>query len=300
VFAYAPESSAGTGFALVTDRFVALTGPEMSDDVAAALYELLDADGTSIDDVLDVIATQVSVERLAVVQIIDPESRTFHVAVLGDVSVDMEGVTASRLSGTTTAWVSSEARGVRSLRLALDDEPVAARLPIRRGVVATRSIRVGRPETAPRSYRAAAAPGTRPITLPRPEEISADAEARSERVASGWVLTLPDGTELGPERPVVFGRRPWSAETTEQQRAGEQVVHVVAPSPQREISGAHLELSLSDEGLRARDLDSTNGTLVITPEKVPRLLHEGRSTTLRSGDILDLGEQFRVVIGTRG
>jgi pSer/pThr/pTyr-binding forkhead associated (FHA) protein len=74
---------------------------------------------------------------------------------------------------------------------------------------------------------------------------------------------------------------------------------VLAPSPNREISGTHLELQVVDGELLARDLDSTNGTLVLTPAQAPRLLHEGRSTALHAGDVLDLGEDFRISVSTR-
>lgn len=377
MFAYAPDSSSRAGFAMVTDRFVALAGPDVTADVAAALYALLDSETAAIDDVLDVVATQVEVDRLALVQIVDPASRTFQVAVRGAVDVQMEGVTSSTMTGTMTAWVTSEARGVRSLRLALDDSAAVPLLPIRRGVVATTAIEVGREASAARPLRAPESSGTRPITLPRPDEIERDRAERetaereraaSERAASEvassaeraraeqqraeqeqteqrqaeqeqaeqeraqqererertdaspagphtpgrdadaaahadlapaaepWAVVIPDGTALDLDHPVVFGRRPWRAENTEQMRIGQQVVHVVVPSPHREISGAHLELSLVDGELRARDLDSTNGTLVVTPDRPPYLLNGGLTTPLRRGDILDLGEGFQVVV----
>jgi len=51
--------------------------------------------------------------------------------------------------------------------------------------------------------------------------------------------------------------------------------------------------------LQARDLGSTNGTLVFTHDKAPLLLREGRAVRLNIGDTLDLGEGFRIVVGAR-
>jgi hypothetical protein len=39
---------------------------------------------------------------------------------------------------------------------------------------------------------------------------------------------------------------------------------------------------------------------VLTGSRPPRLLHHGGTTTVGSGDILDLGEAFRVIISARG
>lgn len=382
MFAYSPPAdSTDAGFAVVTDRFVALIGAEASLEIASELYTLLEDDATGIDDVLDVFASQQQVERLAIVEVIEAETRTFHVAVHGRVSIDMEGVSATRLSGPTSAtWISSEARGVRALRLSLDvTKDGSPRLPIRRGVVMTTSIGVAEDAPLAPVLRAPAEPKltTEPIRVPRPDEIEADRGARTQRVAlpeqdaraasqppvasptplapdlddteirpfnplddasaseppqlevddreleetgsrepepgsrqaeepgsrqarppgvkSPWALHLPDGTELDLGTPVVIGRRPWKSAITE---TG-STVHVVAPSPNREISGAHVEFSVVEGVVQARDLDSTNGTVIQTDDRPPRLLHGGRSTTVVSGDILDLGEFFCVVVSAR-
>jgi len=63
----------------------------------------------------------------------------------------------------------------------------------------------------------------------------------------GGSLALPDGTTLaiGPD-PITIGRDP--------------ACQVVLSDP--EVSGVHAELSATSQGVRIRDLDSTNGTLV--------------------------------------
>ena len=312
-FAYTVSPTGLTaGFAIVTDRFLCLVGSEATAAVAAELYALLDSDETHLVDVFDAVVARHDLERFAIIEVIDPATRTFHLAVRGDVELDLEGATATRLSGgTKSGWISSEASGVSSLRLSLDgarsQEP---RLPIRRGVVVTQHITINR------GAAGASAPEleilkTQPITLPRlsspkwpspTEELSAAKAARipvelpprDKPAAIEWLLILPDGSEVEPRIPVVIGRRPWVGSSDER-----SVVHVVAPSPRREISGVHLEISIVDGALHGRDLDSTNGTLVYSGSRPTRLLHGGRTTKLQLGDILDVGDTFSINVKSR-
>lgn len=109
-----------------------------------------------------------------------------------------------------------------------------------------------------------------------------------------WTLRLPDGNELEAGSSIVVGRRPWRSDPDET-----STYYIVAPSPLREISSKHLEFSVVGDALVARDLESTNGTLILAPNKPPRLLTDGRTVTLDSGDTLDLGEGFQIVVGER-
>lgn len=355
MFEYPPTLRDGEiGFAIVTDRFVCLLGAEADAATGASLYALLDADETRIADALDVLQTGVRLKRFAIVEVIDPVERTFHVAVRGDVDVTMSGVASTRLTGPAgTAWVIGEAVGVDGLRLSLGGEPGEDRLPVRRGVVRAGMISVAERRPVAASVSAHDDMATRPIELPRAADVETSADvpreeprpatpakhveteqpartlkpARKPRAAAAaaaaaaekaapvqeeatapvevpapadaapakpagptWRLLLPDGSEIEP--PVVFGRRPWKG-------GPKNTLHVVAPSPNREISGVHIEVDVDGGGLSARDLDSTNGTVVYTPSRAPRLLHDGRRIPLVSGDILDLGESYRVTIDVR-
>jgi hypothetical protein len=317
LFAYVPaDAPSGLGHAVVTDRFVCLLGEESDADVAVELYRLLDLPGTTIPDVLDVFARYGGTKRFAIVEVLDAVERVVRVAVSGEVAVDLAGATSTRLSGPTGATsFNGEVRGVHTLRLAIGTLGEAATpLPIRRGVVRTRDIAIDAAADAPATIAPAAEdllltvpiqvpPPTRVAVLQQPQEIVVEPRvepARPQPVDLGLggprrlVLQLPDGSELEPSTPIVLGRRPWR--TTPEDTT---TFYVVAPSPRREISGIHLEVALVDGELVARDLESTNGTLVLAPAQAPRLLHEGRSTALRVGDILDLGEDFRISVGTR-
>jgi hypothetical protein len=320
MFAYVPaDAPTGMGHAVVTDRFVCLLGEESDAGVAVELYRLLELPATSIADVLDVFALHGATKRFAIVEVLDPVERVVHVAVSGEIAVDLAGATSTRLSGPTGATsFNGEVRGVQTLRLTLGAHGEGStQLPIRRGVVRTRDIAIDAAAGSPPEFPSAADEMlfTVPIELPRPAApVAAEPPpeqpvvvesrvhpAQPQRIDLGTgggfrvlVLQLPDGSELEPNTPVVLGRRPWR--TTPEETS---TYYVVAPSPKREISGVHLEVAIVSGQLIARDLESTNGTLVLTPARAPRLLHEGRSTALQAGDILDLGEDFRISVGTR-
>jgi hypothetical protein len=308
MFAYVPaDAPTRSGHAVVTDRFVCLLGDESDAGVAVELYRLLDLPATTLADVLDVFAAHGGAKRFAIVEVLDPVDRVVQVAVSGEVSVDLAGATSTRLSSPPGATsFNGEVRGVQTLRLTLGLPGAGATpLPIRRGVVRTSDIAIDAAAGSAPAFADAseALLLTRPIELPRAAATAErPAPAAPQRVDLGavappvgaLVLRLPDGSELEPSTPVVVGRRPWrtSPEDT-------TTFYVLAPSPRREISGIHLEVAIVGGELCARDLDSTNGTLVLTPARAPRLLHEGRSTALHAGDILDLGEDFRISIGPR-
>lgn len=126
---------------------------------------------------------------------------------------------------------------------------------------------------------------------PKPVDL---AELMASSPSHLWTLTLPDGNELFAAPQIVVGRRPWRSDPDET-----QTYYVKAPSPHREISGKHVEFTVAGGQLSARDLDSTNGTVVESADRAPRLLRDGNATQLDVGDVLDLGEGFRIVVGAR-
>lgn len=286
VFAYSLVSGADPhGYGIVTDRFLCLLGFEASSEVAIEVYRLLDGDDATANDAVDLLATQRSLPRFAVVEVLDPVKRTFAVVVRGQVSIDLEQASATRLSGgSDAAWISTEAKGVQTMRLMLSaDLTPGASLPIRKGVVPTNYLSLDQPTltVAPTKPKRVRAPRVSSQTAVPPD------------VSDQWVLTLPDGSQVDVGLPVIVGRRPWAAGDDR------EVVHVVAPANGYEISGTHLELSVADGVVVARDLNSTNGTIVRTTARPPRHLHSGGITTLAAGDILDVGEDYSIVLGAR-
>lgn len=295
MLAYSPSLRDGAGFAVVTDRFVCLLSGDATAEIARAVFWLLDGDDAQLDDALGKLAHVDLVERFAIVEMLDSVERSMRVAVRGQVSVGIEGTTATRLSAPGEAtWITGEARGVSSFWLSLDEQrPEGETLPLGRGIVRTDAVIA---DSVPADLFPAAQTEVAPTTPePEPQSVRVDLdEWVDDQGSPRWILRLPDGNELDAEGTIVIGRRSWQQEIDEN-----LIKHVSVPSPKRQISGSHLELALVDGELVARDLDSTNGTIVMTPERPPRLLHGGRTTSLQTGDILDLGESFRIVVSNR-
>lgn len=290
MFAYSVSAASASGFGLVTDRFLCLLGAEATAELAATVYRLLDAPDAVVGEILDLLTSAHSPVPFAVVELLDAETRSFAIAVRGQIALELEQASTTRLSGASdAAWISTEARGVNTLRLMLDGEAApGTQLPIRRGVVVTGQLSLD--EVLAEKPVAKRKPAKARLTSTKLTSAKLEATAQSPREA-GWILTLPDGSEVDVGLPVVIGRRPESD--------GREVLRVIAPSAKREISGTHLELAVSDGVVQARDLNSTNGTVVRANARAPRLLHSGGTTTLAAGDILDIGEDFSITLGAR-
>lgn len=311
MFTYAPPGPEASGFAVVTERFLALVSADATAQAVAELHRVLDAPDATIAAGLAVISGTRMVERFALVEIADPEERVILVAVHGNVSVDLDESASSRFTWPEGAtWITGEARGVRSLRLSLAARPAnGVLLPLFNGAVeasavaldAPPSVEEGDAETTARPATATPAPpvvpepGAASGARPAPEDRHPRRIELAQLMSSKkWTLKLPDGKELEAAPQIVVGRRPWRSSPEET-----STYYIVVPSPHREVSGKHVEFAVVGGELHARDLDSTNGTLVLTPDKPPRLLHSGRAVNLDVGDTLDLGEGFRIVVGTR-
>lgn len=305
MFAYAPAEAPSSGYAVVTERFVALLSADTTPDIVSAVHRLLDGPGASADHVLAMLADPATAERFALIEIVDADARFFGVTMRGDILVDLGGASTSRFTWPRGAnWLRGEAYGVESLHVSLAPIPASVSgLPLRNGAVQASAISVG-------VDLSANAPMIDPIANPSDVAALADNQAddleptvdRRPKAVDlagmfrdpAWTLLLPDGNELDAAPQIVVGRRPWRSDPDET-----QTYYVVAPSPQREISGKHVEFRVVGGELHARDLDSTNGTIISSPNQPPRLLHGGADAALDVGDVLDLGDGFRIVVGTR-
>ncbi|MFS0866967.1 FHA domain-containing protein [Microbacterium sp. 179-B 1A2 NHS] len=112
--------------------------------------------------------------------------------------------------------------------------------------------------------------------------------APAPAAAIGYVLRVDPGRDLPLDRPVVLGRGPRPA-----RHPGARIETV--PSPAKEISGSHLEVALDGDHLLARDLDSTNGTIVRPQGSEPRLLRSGATLRVPLGTVFDLGDGVTAV-----
>ncbi|NTV40566.1 MAG: FHA domain-containing protein, partial [Demequinaceae bacterium] len=298
-------------------RFLGLLSPQASKELATALFRALDAPDATMASGLALLSEAGGVERFALAELVNLETQSVLVAVRGDMVVDLGSATTSRFNWPEGAtWLEGEALGVESLRLALSKVAASdTHLPLVRGVAPAMEASVTMTE-ASSPERVAVAADPVPVTSAEAKTTSAAAmpspgTARTAEATgvdrtpqrldlsglaaqTGWTLQLPDGNELDAAPQIVVGRRPWRTDPDET-----ATYYIVAPSPLREISGKHIEFSVVGNELQARDMGSTNGTLVFTDDKAPRLLCDGRSLSLDIGDTLDLGEGFRIVVGAR-
>lgn len=300
VFAYLPERGEASGYAVVTPRFVCLLGPEATAEIARNVFWLLDGPDAQLQDAVGTLSHVANVDRFAIVEVLDNSTLTISVTTRGDIAVGIDGNTSARASVVDGGLqLTSDARDVRSAWIGLESEPDGELLPLYRGIVRTSGL-------ATEAMVAFAAEQPRVNSAPIEEapdvevaeagEAEAEEEAQAEvEAAARWVLQLPDGSEVEADGTIIIGRDNW-AEPAE----GDLIRHVAVESPMKQISGDHLELALVGGELVARDLDSTNGTIVITPEQPPRLLHNGDTTALQAGDILDLGESLQILVTSRG
>jgi hypothetical protein len=309
MFSYSLATSArDAGYVVATERFVCLVGAGAAPESVTRLYTALRSTEATLPDVLDVFSALPDIVNAAVAELVDARDRVVHLAVRGGIEVELDQASTTRLGAVgESAWMTTQVRGVSALRLSITAG--AARgpaLPLRNGVAMASSASL---TTSPAEQRPVEQPvavaepslSTMPIMIPRVADLMgepyrASASPRATRVAlpSRWFIVLADGSDVEVRQPVIVGRRPWHGQTE-----SVEVVHIVAPSPRREISSAHVEFSIENGELVCRDLHSTNGTVVRSGGRPPWLLERGSSATLAGGDILDLGESFIIRVESR-
>ena len=233
-----------------------------------------DCPQTSIADVLDVFARYGASKRFAIVEVIDPAERVVRVAVSGEVAVDLAGAISTRLSGPSGATsFNGEVRGVHSCG--------SLSGPWRRSRHAAADSARCRAHPRYRDRRSAGAASRRL----QPERSKCCTPDRL--IFSGRQPASPARREPGARsRPSGRLTRPRAA-TSRRERSSSPphpsssaVARGARPRTRRRPStcshphrtgdlGDHLELQVVDGELLARDLDSTNGTLVLTPAQAP-------------------------------
>lgn len=312
MFAYAPAPPGFQGYAVAADGFVGLISTEGAPRLAERLYQAVGLPDAQVADVLDVLEHESQPVSFAVVELLDRDTRTVSITVRGEVLVDLGGTTTTRFQWPEGAtWMSGQAGGVESVGIALTGHAGApATLPIARGAIPASHVTAELVPGARRSFAVAAAsptsddaapaaqaeqdsPATSPVA-PAPDRTPVPVSLADLAETGGWTLLFPDGNEVETTSRIVVGRKPWRTDPSET-----STPYVVAPSPRKEISGKHLELAVVGDELHATDLGSTNGTVVLSEDKAPRLLRDSSVVSLRQGDTLDLGEGFRIVVGAR-
>ena len=117
---------------------------------------------------------------------------------------------------------------------------------------------------------------TTPITVPRPVL---------------GVLRLSTGDAVPLDRGAVIGRSPELPATDEAERP-----HVVrVPSPDKDVSRNHLEVTLDGWHVLVMDLRSTNGTLVTVPGEEPQRLRPDEAFPIPPGTVVSLADEVSFV-----
>ena len=115
-----------------------------------------------------------------------------------------------------------------------------------------------------------------PVTA-APDAIDEATRDRSPR-AGDWVLILPDASVLPITDGLIIGRQPVSSD-------GESAAAV----PSLEVSKSHARFGIVHGQLRVRDLDTTNGTVVVHPDGSEESVSPKSETPLGRGDRLEIG-----------
>jgi hypothetical protein len=88
------------------------------------------------------------------------------------------------------------------------------------------------------------------------------------------------------DRDVVVGRRPRTSTTS-----AEKMPRMVAvPSPQKDISRSHVQVTLEEWHVLVEDLATTNGTVLLRAGQKPRRLHPNQKEIVVDGDVVELGD----------
>lgn len=361
MFTYDVAREPGTaGYAMVSDRFLAVLDASAGDAAALRLWHALTSEGGDAGAVAEALADPASGAAVdgrtaplssppaslppappaaAVVELLDASTRSVALAVRGDASIvladaesslppdvagaagaadvagaagvaDVAGAPRLHRGSDDGSWHESTVAAVTGLVLRLgvrrrtasgvgagagvgfpssDGVAPASRLPLGRGIVRADLLRWGAAPTAPDERTDDGVDERTDERTDEPVDERTDVSRQRRRSRGRAVLRIGADRVLDLDRPVVLGRSPRPAA-----HPGARLVTL--PSPRREISGTHLEVRHDGDGVVARDLGSTNGTIVRLPEGESRLLRHGAAARLAPGASLDLGDGAIAVV----
>jgi hypothetical protein len=106
--------------------------------------------------------------------------------------------------------------------------------------------------------------------------------------ATGWVLTLADGSEAAVGATLLIGRNPAPFD------AWPGAVLLPVEDPTHSVSKTHAAFELDESGLWVHDLGSTNGVWVVRGEDVTEVA-PGRRVAVKSGSSIELGDYVLTV-----
>lgn len=134
---------AEVGYAVVTDRLLAVFDSSVSTELLQQLWQGLEADAL-LEDVLSLIA-EGGVSRMpsfALLELVDPATGTVSIAVRGEAIVEFADTKTHRYDGASArTWVEGHGANVREAWLSIGEpRPDAETLPVEAGIVPTAQI----------------------------------------------------------------------------------------------------------------------------------------------------------------
>lgn len=122
-----------------------------------------------------------------------------------------------------------------------------------------------------------------PVVKARDSSVDEATRDRPPRT-SDWVLRLPDGTDLPIADALVIGRQPVSSD---------RGPTAAVPSP--EVSKSHARFQIVGGQLLVRDLDTTNGTVIVRSDETEERASSTVETPIGDGDRLEIGSYVLTV-----
>lgn len=106
------------------------------------------------------------------------------------------------------------------------------------------------------------------------------------------VLHPSSGGRVEVDRPVVIGRSPSASRVS-----GDQLPRLLTvPSPSHDISRTHVQVAPENGRLVVTDLNSTNGTILVTPDGRRTDLRPGVGVPVEPGSAIDLGDGITIAV----
>jgi hypothetical protein len=106
------------------------------------------------------------------------------------------------------------------------------------------------------------------------------------------VLLPSSGGRIEVDRPVVIGRAPAANRVS-----GDQLPRLLTvPSPSHDISRTHVQVAPENGRMVVTDLNSTNGTILVSPDGRRTDLRPGVGVPIEVGSVIDLGDGITIAV----
>lgn len=295
MFTYSVPAQAQTvGYAIVTDRFVLVVDAEYSSSKVMDLWEILSGPIATLEDALTALARHgmANLPDFVLIELAHAQTESVTIAVRGTAFAELKQGTSRRYTGAqAVTWVEASAQQFDAMRAGIGDTAKTdQRLPLLRGVVRTNELCWGASTAAcaaeEKIVEEQSTLGRRERRAQQPSyELTDEQTLLSPRKPGAeWEIQLEFGQRIAVHNEVIVGRKP--AELADHPNATRETL----VSPKREISATHALLSVRNGTVQVRDLQSTNGTVILPKVGSPVLLTDGASAELEEGDKVDFGD----------